>query len=323
MRLLDRVAQHRHALAYVDPLTGRRERLAGPADWADTVRTCPLRLVLTDPLASLCASLACADGDRLHGCLDLVRVPAERLWIEWNDTARNAGLPPDVPIDAEAARAGPAAALVFAAPSGRAGRVHSFWAEGTDGEARMSAVETWFDLDGPLPDARGGNGWFRVSDSVDPALAAVYERLRFRLDPTWASYYAVAGLDEAARHEVMVASLAGVVRDLPMLLALFLLTTARHALRRQHVDRAAVNRRRRARGEPDLLEHLEVHADLSGAAASGRAAPNGSRRRGPRLHHVRGHLVRRHDRVFWRVPHLRGDAGAGVVRSRTVTLSFT
>lgn len=323
MRLLDRVAQHRHALTYVDTLTGRRERLAGPADWADAVRTCPLRLVLTDPLTSLCASLACADGDRLHGCLDLVRVPAERLWVEWNDAARNAGLPPDVPVDTDAQRAGPAAALVLASPSGRSGRVHSFWADGTDGEPRMAAIETWFDLDGPPPDEQLGGRWIRVSDSADPALAAVYEKLRFRLDPSWARYYAASGLDDAARREVVVASLAGVVRDLPMLLALFLLTTARQALRRQHVDRDAVNRRRRARGEPELLEHLEVHAALNAATGRGSTDHADSRRRGPRLHHVRGHLVRRRDRVFWRVPHLRGDAGAGIVRSRTVTLSFT
>jgi hypothetical protein len=45
-------------------------------------------------------------------------------------------------------------------------------------------------------------------------------------------------------------------------------------------------------------------------------------RRPPRLHHVRGHLVRREDRVFWRMAHLRGHALEGLVRSRTVCLSF-
>jgi hypothetical protein len=38
------------------------------------------------------------------------------------------------------------------------------------------------------------------------------------------------------------------------------------------------------------------------------------------LHHVRGHIVRRGNKVFWRSPHLRGDARLGVVRSRTVQL---
>jgi hypothetical protein len=40
------------------------------------------------------------------------------------------------------------------------------------------------------------------------------------------------------------------------------------------------------------------------------------------LHHVRGHIARRGDKVFWRLPHLRGNARLGVVRSRTVQLSF-
>jgi hypothetical protein len=33
---------------------------------------------------------------------------------------------------------------------------------------------------------------------------------------------------------------------------------------------------------------------------------------------VRGHLVRRGSKIFWRVPHLRGSARAGVIRKRTV-----
>jgi hypothetical protein len=45
-------------------------------------------------------------------------------------------------------------------------------------------------------------------------------------------------------------------------------------------------------------------------------------RRPARLHHVRGHLVRREDRIFWRMAHLRGQALQGLVRSRTVCLSF-
>jgi hypothetical protein len=45
-------------------------------------------------------------------------------------------------------------------------------------------------------------------------------------------------------------------------------------------------------------------------------------RQSPRLHHVRGHLVRRDHRVFWRIPHLRGSGFRGAVRSRTVCLSF-
>jgi hypothetical protein len=37
---------------------------------------------------------------------------------------------------------------------------------------------------------------------------------------------------------------------------------------------------------------------------------------------VRGHLVRRGSQLFWRVPHLRGSARQGSVRTRTVTWTF-
>src|SRR6202040_3554784 len=71
--------------------------------------------------------------------------------------------------------------------------------------------------------------------------------------------------------------------------------------------------------------------DLSGSLASDAGirprAPrasdgNTSARTGRRLHHVRGHLARRGYKLFWRSPHLRGNARLGVVRSRTVELTF-
>jgi hypothetical protein len=37
---------------------------------------------------------------------------------------------------------------------------------------------------------------------------------------------------------------------------------------------------------------------------------------------VRGHLVRRDSCVYWRMPHLRGSGARGMIRSRTVFLSF-
>jgi hypothetical protein len=52
-----------------------------------------------------------------------------------------------------------------------------------------------------------------------------------------------------------------------------------------------------------------------------RTDQHGTRRR-PRLHRVRGHLVRRGSSLFWRVPHLRGSARAGSVKSRTVVWTF-
>jgi hypothetical protein len=148
------------------------------------------------------------------------------------------------------------------------------------------------------------------------------QRVRFRFDEHWLKYYETAAPDRSQRQELARQSLGAVARDIPLLLAFFLLLNARGATRHESIARAALNRKRLARVRAPLLDHIEVHASLpmSSLAADG-AAIDGSRRPS-RLHHVRGHLVRREDRVFWRTSHLRGNALQGVVRSRTVCLSF-
>jgi hypothetical protein len=120
-------------------------------------------------------------------------------------------------------------------------------------------------------------------------------------------------------------SLAAVAHDVPVLLAFFLLLNAKGATRPVPVLRSILNRKRLARDRAPLLDHIEVHASLppESPARNDANADPAAARRPPRLHHVRGHLVRREDRVFWRTPHLRGNALQGVVRSRTVCLSFS
>jgi len=112
--------------------------------------------------------------------------------------------------------------------------------------------------------------------------------------------------------------------DMPMLLAVFLLFAAKDGLQRRTADLERLNRARCRSGKRALLEHIEVRAPLVAGypCPASPAAAAANRRRGPRLHHVRGHIARRGDKVFWRVPHLRGSARLGVVRSRTVQLSF-
>jgi hypothetical protein len=86
MRLLDRVAHSQEPLLL---LPGRGPptpiEVSGPSTFASRVAGCPLRFVLGDDLTRASAELAFADGARLTGCLDLLRIPASQLWIEWND----------------------------------------------------------------------------------------------------------------------------------------------------------------------------------------------------------------------------------------------
>ncbi|MEO7205207.1 MAG: hypothetical protein ABI356_10400 [Steroidobacteraceae bacterium] len=107
------------------------------------------------------------------------------------------------------------------------------------------------------------------------------------------------------------------------MLAFLLLLSAKDTTRSVPVSRAAINRKQMANGRAPLFDHVEVNASLDAVSTADSVSDGGSARQSPRLHHVRGHLVRRENRVFWRVSHLRGSGCRGTVRSRTVCLAFT
>jgi hypothetical protein len=334
MRLLDRVA-HCHSptvLAIDGPQTSIE--VAGPSRCAAQVAHCPLRFVLGDDLTRASAELAFADGARLGGCLDLLRLPAPQLWIEWNDAVYQRVIDEtqgasDLDPNASGRRVG---VLLHASADGLRAVGRTFWADaanGDIGEVTMSPLETHLDLRGEFVGMSDGNGSdiFRgglagVTDRTDAAMASILDHVRFRFDNSWLAYYRAAATTPEAERRVVYGSLAAIARDTPFLLAFFLLLTAKDATRTIPICRTAINRKRIAHGHAPLLDHVEVRASLEELDI---AEPNGNDiagRQSPRLHHVRGHLVRRDQRVFWRVPHLRGSACRGMVRSRTVCLSF-
>ena len=86
MHLLDRVARCRAPwVLALDRTPAARFEVTAPSRYAARVAGCPLRFVLGDDLTRACAELAFAGGARLSGCLDLLRIPAQQMWIEWND----------------------------------------------------------------------------------------------------------------------------------------------------------------------------------------------------------------------------------------------
>ena len=325
MRLLDRIVQSRAPL-----LIARGSevvRLPGPADFAAAVASCPLRLVLTDPLTRVCASLAYAEGDRLAGCLDLVHVPSQAVWVEWLDAPRLDVVSRALGLDATSAHGPATRAGVYVVTDavGRRGEARTFWGpvEGED-EARLAPLVTEFDLDrddggtGSIADVFGGAS-ARLA-AQDPALASILRCLRFRFDDCWAAYYRAECASAAARESVLRASLATVATDLPVLFALCLLLSSRTRLPGHRPDLTRLNRRRAREGRAALLDHTELTVPVMSAYAT--SAPGADPRRAPRLHHVRGHIVRRGSQVFWRVPHLRGRAAFGPLRARSLTLHF-
>lgn len=116
-------------------------------------------------------------------------------------------------------------------------------------------------------------------------------------------------------------TLGTIALDVPLLLTFCLLLNARTGLPQREPDLERLNRARCRRGKPPLLAHIEARSPLLPELRVARSAAAGTRQ-SPRLHQVRGHLVRRGNQLFWRVPHLRGSARAGTVASRTVIWTF-
>jgi hypothetical protein len=335
MRLLDRVARcHEPLHLALDRLPSSLFEVTGPAAFASRVAGCPLRYVLDDDLTRASAELAFADGVRLVGCLDLLRVPAPQLWVEWNDEVHQKVIfdtHSSATYDDTAAgrRVG---VFLQGSTDGLCAIARTFWADAAaeeEGcEVTMSPLETHIDLRGQHPppsDIAGvlAGGYAALMGPGDSAMRSLLDQLRFRFDDHWAAYYRAAATDPDAQRHVVHGSVAAVARDIPMLLGFFLLLSAKDATRSIPVARAAINRKRLARGRAPLLDHIEVRASLGSVREPDSSGGELAGRQSPRLHHVRGHLVRRDNSVFWRSPHLRGSASRGIVRSRTVCLSFT
>jgi hypothetical protein len=324
LRLLDLVAQSTSAAPTLPAGWG----FPGAHHFADAVRTCPLRLVLADDLIQYTTRLAYVEGERLSGCLDLIHVPSQQLWLEWLEATRQSTLR-GVPAYAGArcSNVRRTGVLITADPAGRAGTMRTFWSTQKE-QVYSAALLTDFDLDRvtrPIFDVGAvfNGAAFGVVIPVDAVLDQLLSHVCFRLDPAWADYYRAANLTESQQLLVLREVLGTMAFDMPMILALFLLFSAKDGLRRRAADLECLNRARRCSGKRALLEHIEVRAPIAvGYQGPETRAANANRRRGPRLHHVRGHIARRGDKMFWRVPHLRGSARLGVVQSRTVQLSF-
>ncbi len=323
MRLLDLIAQSSASQSGLPP--GRP--LPSPHHFAEAVHVCPLRLVLADDLIGCTTALAYAEGDRLSGCLDLVRVPSERLWVEWAEAPRQKMLSDILETQINpAVTGGRAGVLISSDATGRTSTIRTFWST-PDDRVYCAALITDFDLNRPIrnltsiPDVFNGAS-AGVTESQESAIDALLSHMRFRFDPAWLDYYRSVDLSIDQQPAVLCDALGSTAFNIPMLFALFLLLAAKGAARQRVVNLERLNRMRRLAGKSELLEHVEVITSLRAQRDSNRSATDAKTRIGRRLHHVRGHLARRGYNIFWRSPHLRGNARLGVVRSRTVILTF-
>src|SRR5262249_37042003 len=146
------VAQYQVPFVVVSDQSGERWHLSGAAEAAAEVRRCPTRYVLSDELTTLCTDLAYSKGARVFGCMDLLRIPAQRLWIEWTYNPWLTRMT-DYGFKGDSARSsgGRHGILVQAAADGLRGSMRSFWSFGPlQSEVCASSVVSHFRLDGPL-----------------------------------------------------------------------------------------------------------------------------------------------------------------------------
>jgi len=328
MRLADQIAQCRTPFIVENAISKRLTRLMGAADFSNALIACPTRYSLSDDLVGLCTALAYSKGARTLACADLLHVPGERVWIEWceapwikelNRYGFRSGAQCAQPV-------GRRGAFIQSSPQGRRGLIKSFWAHGdSELDVLASSMEAYFDFDTEVgedpaaPDGLSGSA-IGVFDRAAGNADILRRCFRFRYERSWQSYYEEAQLSTCQADSITRHALGTIAIDIPVILAFLLLLATRPGLPRRALMLERLNQARTKSGKTPLLDHIEVSSPLLPEYRScGGEGAASYPRRGPRLHHVRGHLVRRGSVLFWRVPHLRGNARSGIVRTRTVT----
>jgi hypothetical protein len=325
MRLLDRVAQTRFASTL--PTKAGELPLSAPDELRRKLIDAPLRYVLADDVAAFCLRVMAEEPDFLLATRDLVRAPAPLLWVEWNDTIcrrllSELGLIAGIDPQNAHTRAG---ILVESAEGGRQGRIRSIWSRvDEDGACEVSPFAIEFDFDAPQNrlQARAANDEIGVFLHDAEALDGLLGCTRFHLLAPWGEWARITypGAELADLFKPIFAELSS---DFPFFWAFLIALGAQNAVEKRDIEYGQLNRTRLKRGKPALLAHVEVNARFGKNKTEGDDAALGETSRdSPRLHFVRGHLVRRADVVFWRSPHMRGSAQRGEVQSRTVHLAL-
>jgi hypothetical protein len=322
MRLLDSVVSSRERLSVILPGRGTFT-LPNAADIAANIASAPLRYVLEDAVAASATLNALDNAEQVLRCLDLIRVPAPLLWVEWNERGRTMALSQlGLADDADARRTtGRAGLLVESDQTGRRGTIRVAW-EGEVPEPDLSPFTICFDLDKPRAvDGSAGSVVRQVQIRDSEPLTHVLRFAQFQMKDSWRDYYAHACSSPQQLEEAIQTNLRMIAGDFPAFLSFLMLMQARNAVSAESISMTRLNKARRKLRRDPLLDHIEVRAALGGSPC-GKQPGYPSSRADSRLHFVCGHLVRRGSLIFWRRAHLRGSASSGVLSSRTVVVKL-
>ena len=305
MRLIDRFAAAPRAIHVRDP-AGIVHRLPGTGYRNDTLAACPQRYILDERASKACHSLAMQGDFLLQLCPDAVRLPAPVFWIEWIANP---------PVSEEPnTRVG---ALVESDETGREGFVTPFF-DGPDGQIRMVPGRLKFDLDNRLtPEPASADSFGIMHASLGSAGRLLHHAI-FQQQHAWAEFHRASAPAAVIQHQLEMAETSWLL--LPMTLAFAALLNSGGALSERASDFARLNAKRARCGKSELLEHIEVRMSLELCLYQSSDHKATGLRSQPRRHPVRGHLVRRGGRIFWRKAHVRGDIGRTML-SRTVRVA--
>jgi hypothetical protein len=326
MRLADRIAQCQTPLVVQNTKDGSVTHLNNAAAFARDIERCATRYVLSDELTRLCTALAYSKGARTLACTDLLHVPAERVWIEWTQAPwRNELALYGFKDAAGSVSSGRRGIYIQSNREGRQGLMRTFWAGGeSELEVLSSSMEAYFDFDtqegdDPASFDQHKRPSYCVADTAVGKADILRRCFRFWFERSWQNYYDGVQLTAVQSAALSHHALGNIAIDIPVVLAFFLLLSTRPNLPRRPLMLERLNRARTKSGKARLLDQIEVFSPLLPEYRPSNDSSSGISRRASRLHHVRGHVVRRGSQIFWRVPHLRGRARSGVIHSRTVT----
>ncbi len=321
MRLHDSVCVARDPVHVVMPC-GTTHVLPGVDTIAEIVRDIPIRYVLDDAVAVTVAQAVFGDTAQLARCIDIARIPAPAMWVEWSECGRRRimsqfGLSDPLETRQHIGRGG---FLVHASETGRRGYMDVAW-DGDAGQPDLSPIRISFDLDDPAyglvpaedPFLRG----LRIEGSE--AFCKLFSHVRFSMNARWQTFYRSACKTDSAVAEAVRRNILVVAADFPYLVGFCLLHAARNALVRVPIEMKKLNASRMKRGKEPLLDHVEVKAMLHPVENQGQGTARATRAHS-RLHFVTGHLVRRGSAVYWRRAHVRGNPQRGSIASRTVVI---
>ena len=300
MRLMDRITQARSVF--------NKDPSQVPHHDAIALAGCPLRYVLTKDASEQCADLIRTSAEMFSTSDQLLRLPAPYFWLEWFAEMEGFGT----------GRSEKLGALVQADEDGRAGCITPFW-NGLDGETCRLPGKIRFDLDSHFDKPERPN-CFRIIHGEIDHLNSVLSHTLLELDDHWAiprKRKSGFSYSQVVQHEAQ-----GSWFYLPFILAFAALLNSEEVVDQLPSNLTVLNASRARRNRGPLLDHIEITMRLGDRRMSHNLASSdtyGMGRQPARLHFVRGHVVNRGNKTFWRTSHLRGDKHAEI-HSKTVSV---